>query len=94
MERSIEWQMKRRVERRAAALEDMYDKVIPARRQCKTQTRRRGFASRGKRPKKTSDGAARLRRDGQALQLRVAHLGQPGGECMAASRAQSLLARP
>ena len=86
--------MKRRRERRAAALDDVYGELPGARRERETQAGRRRFGGGRERTHDKGNGAARLRRDREALQLDVAKPRQPSHERMAASGAQRLLGGP
>lgn len=75
--------MQRPRERRAAALNDAHGELGAGRRQREAQARGRRVGLGGERPQDERRGAARLRGDGKALQLGVAHFRQPGGERVA-----------
>jgi len=72
----------------------MDGKLGPGRLERKAQGGRRRFSGRRERAKEKRHGMACLCSHGKTLQLYVAHLRQPGGECMATSRTQRLLRRP
>jgi len=86
--------MKRAGKRRPAALDDVHGKLIPGRLERESQASRRRLLSTHVRAKHESRRTARFGGDDEPLQLSVARLADPGGERVAASRAQRLLARP
>ena len=86
--------MKRRGERRAATLDDVYGELPCGRRQRKTQAGRRRLRGGRERTEDEGNGAARLRRYREALQLYVAQPRQPSHERMAAAGAHRLLGGP
>ena len=86
--------MKRRGERRAATLDDVYGELPCGRRERKTQAGRRRLHRGRERTQDEGNGAARLRRYREALQLYVAQPRQPSRERMAAAGAQRLLGGP
>jgi hypothetical protein len=67
MERPFERQVKRRGERRAAALEHMHGQRRPRRLECKTQAGRRRFIANAERAKNKCHCATCLRGDREAL---------------------------
>ena len=72
----------------------MHGELEPGGLERKTQAGGRRFGGGGQRTVEKRDRVARFRSHRKALQLGVARLGQPGGERMAASRAQRLLCGP